>query len=306
MQHFRSLDQVNLQNAWATIGMFDGVHRGHQAILTALVQAAHAAGEPAIVVTFSPHPAVVLRGVPDSICLTTPEERAALIGDLGVDAVLTLTFDRELASRTAEEFLQPLCQQIHLHQLWVGEDFALGRNRQGDLPALRQIGEALGYQLHVISEITQSGARISSSQIRQFIQSGKVAEANQQLGRAYSLSGTVVHGDGRGHGLGIPTANLGVDACKLLPANGVYATWAVLDDQRFESATNIGVRPVFNGTERRVEALLLDHMGNLYDQPLRLEFVEYLRPETDFPSVDALLAQIQRDTQQAKLILSPS
>jgi len=309
MLHFHSLEGLDLHHTWATIGMFDGVHRGHQAILAPLVQKAHAAGDLAAVVTFYPHPMVVLRGVKESLYLTTPEERADLLGELGIDAVITLNFDHQLAAMRAEEFMQKMSEGLNLRQLWVGSDFALGRNRQGDILALRQIGEELGYSVHVTPDVTIDHTRISSSQIRKWIQEGQVALAAQALGRPYRVEGRVVQGDSRGKSLGFPTANLDYWPNKILPPNGVYATWAWVGNrypliERVAAATSIGTRPTFRGEEIRIEAYLLDFNRDLYGQPLSLEFIDYLRPELYFANVDDLITQMVQDTQVVQEILS--
>jgi riboflavin kinase / FMN adenylyltransferase len=306
MGHFQSLDAVNLKDAWATIGTFDGVHRGHQAILAPMVQAAHADGKPAVVVVFFPHPVVVLRGIQEPITLTTPEERARLLGELGIDAVITLTFDRTLASLSAEEFMQMMSAHLGLRQLWVGDDFALGRNRQGDIPTLRAIGEKLGYTVHVTGEVDIAGERVSSSLIRGLVRKGEVSQAARLLGRPYMLEGPVAHGDGRGRGLGFPTANVDYWPGKITPAYGVYATWTWVDGERIPSVTSVGVRPTFDPPDStpRVEAYLIDFAGDLYDRTIRVEFLEFLRPELRFVSVQALIDQMVLDTQNAREVLA--
>lgn len=313
MLHFRSLDEVkqsapgavSIQNAWATIGSFDGVHRGHQAILTAMAAEAHAAGAPAGVVTFHPHPAVVLRGSGEPFYLTTPDERARLLQELGLDFVLTLTFDRALANLSAEEFMQEISSAVKLRQLWVGDDFALGRNRQGDIPTLRQIGEQLGYSVRVIDKVVGSGERISSSRIRELLRAGEAAGAARLLGRPYAVEGPVIHGDGRGRGLGFPTLNVGYQMGKLIPRYAIYATWTWAGERRLPSVTNVGVRPTFDvlPAPPRVEAFLIDHEEDLYGQTVRVEFVEFLRPELRFESAQALVDQMVIDTQNAREVL---
>ena len=153
MQHFHSFEELGLNESWATIGTFDGVHRGHQAILSPMIQQAHQAGVPAAVVTFYPHPVTVLRGINEPMCLTSPDERAHLLGELGIDVVLTLKFDRALAAWTAEEFMRQMREHLGLSRLFVGHDFALGRNRQGDIPRLREIGAQMGYTVEVTDEV---------------------------------------------------------------------------------------------------------------------------------------------------------
>lgn len=309
MKHFQSFDEAAhsaLQHAWATIGTFDGVHRGHQAILAPLAQAAHAADSPAVVVTFFPNPVVVLRGLTDPIYLTTPDERARLMGDLGIDAVITLTFDRTLAGWTAEHFMRQMSTSINLRHLWVGHDFALGRNRQGDIPTLRAIGEQLGYSVHITEEVRMEGERISSSLIRGLVRQGEVAQAARMLGRPYSLTGPVAHGDGRGRTLGFPTANVAYWPGMIAPAYGVYATWTWVDGKKLPSVTSVGVRPTFDPPDLtpRVEAFLMDFEGDLYDREARVEFLEFLRPELRFNSVQALIDQMVIDTQNAREVLA--
>ncbi len=311
MIHFRSFDEANLNNSFATIGAYDGVHLGHQVILKSLVQSAHAAGCPAVVVTFFPHPVVVLREISDSIYLNTPEERAVLLGELGVDAVLTLPFDRAMAAWSAEEFMQKMSERLGLRELWIGDDFALGRNRQGNIPTLREIGKKLGYSLHVIDEVSGSGQRISSRRIRELVRQGEVAQAAELMGRPYALQGLVTHGYGRGRGLGFPTANVAYWPGKITPAFGVYATWTWINGEqeqkkRISSVTSVGVRPTFDPPDAppRVEAYLIDFEGDLYDQEVRVEFLKFLRPELRFDSAQTLINQMVIDTKNAREVLA--
>jgi riboflavin kinase / FMN adenylyltransferase len=318
MRHFQSIEEVELKNAWVTIGVFDGVHRGHQAILAPLATEAHAAGSPAVVVTFFPHPAVVLRGGSDSIYLTAPDERAGLIAAQGVDALITLTFDHALANWTAETFMRRLRDAVGLRRLWAGADFALGRNRMGDLDALRALGRPLGYSVQVVDEVLaalppENGAsgraqdrRISSSAVRALVRQGEVALAAAMLGRPYALSGPVVQGDRRGRELGFPTANVEYWPGKIVPAYGVYATWTWIDGQRHASVTSVGVRPTFDppGSPPRLEAYLIDFAGDLYGRQARIEFLTFLRPELRFDSAQSLIDQMVLDTQNAKEVLA--
>ena len=305
MQYYRSLDELSLEGAWVTIGAFDGVHRGHQAILNTLVQGAHASGKPAVVVTFFPHPAIVLRGLQGPFYLTSPEERAQLMTEIGIDHVVTLTFNRELASHTAEDFMTELADHLHLSRLVVGHDFALGRGRAGDVHELRHLGEGLGYEVDVISAATINSLLVSSTRIRDLIAQGQVNEAALQLGRWYSIAGRVIHGDGRGRQIGIPTANLSIWSERIIPARGVYATLAWIHNQAIPAVANIGLRPTFetNTTLARVETHLLDTEEDLYGMELKLEFIKFLRPEKRFPSVRALVDQIQLDIQNAREVL---
>jgi riboflavin kinase/FMN adenylyltransferase len=293
------------KGAWVSIGTFDGVHLGHQFLVQRLVTAAHADNSPAVLITFFPHPSVVLRGQHGPYYLTSPEERSSLLDALEVDRTITLTFSRELASLTAFEFMSQLKARIGVSNLLVGYNFALGRGRAGDLPTLKQIGEQLGYQLQVISPIEVGGMVISSSQIRTLLAEGEVGRAAQALGRWFSITGRVTHGDGRGRSLGIPTANLEVWNEHALPLIGVYACWAWVGDERRQAVVNIGVRPTFEAQPvvPRVEAHILEFDQDLYDRELRLEFVARLRNEQRFSSIADLLGQIKLDIDSARDLL---
>jgi riboflavin kinase / FMN adenylyltransferase len=305
MPHYLSLEETQLRNTWLTIGIFDGIHLGHRAILTRLVEGAHAAGEPAAVLTLHPHPAVILGGQTDFTYLTPPDEKAALLGDLGVDVVITLPFSRELASETAEEFMRRIVRTLGLRHLVVGYDTALGRGREGDAARLAELGQGLGYSVEVVEPVVQGGKIISSSAIRAQVREGAVAQAAAELGRWYPVSGPVVHGDGRGRHINIPTANIDYPVEKLIPANGIYATWAWVGGERYAAATNIGINPTFtpDKTAPTVEAHLLDFDHDLYSQEVKLEFAARLRDEMKFPSVEALLEQIHADIAQVRKIL---
>ena len=306
MKHYRSLAEISLNACWLTIGSFDGVHRGHQAIISQLVRAARTAGEPAVVLTFFPHPAMVLRNRQDPLYLSTPEERAELLGALGVDVVITYPFTLQVASQTALEFMSEISRRIHPRHLLVGYDFALGRGREGNVARLQAIGTELGYTLDVISQIELEGEIVSSSQIRAALADGNVLKASRLLGRAYQVSGEVVHGDGRGRLLGIPTANLELWPFRVIPKAGVYACQAQIDGQTWKAVVNIGVRPTFDkqSTVQHIEAHVLDLDEDLYGRQMQLAFIERLRDEQRFPSVEALVEQIRQDIQHARYNLS--
>lgn len=305
MQHFRSLDDVSLLGSWLTIGVFDGVHRGHQEILAKLTAGAHQEDAPAVVLTFWPHPAVVLGKRYDLKCLTTPEERAELLGAQGADVVITHPFTPEFARLSAWDFMRRVSRRLGLRSLWIGYDFALGHNREGNLERLTEIGQELGYSVQAIGPVKNGEDVISSSLIRKRITGGQVAHAAENLGRFYTLSGPVVHGDGRGRRINIPTANIDYPKDKVIPANGVYACWAWVGGERYPAATNIGINPTFTPDKQtaNVEAHILDFNRELYGQNLKLEFVEYLREELRFNSVEALLEQIHADIAKTRQIL---
>jgi riboflavin kinase/FMN adenylyltransferase len=304
MQHYRSLEEVNLQDSWLTIGVFDGVHRGHQEIIKKLTTGAHANDAPAVVLTFNPHPASVLSGH-EIKCVTLPNERADLLGKLGVDVVITERFTRELSTVTAYDFMSRLIPQLGLQHLLIGYDFALGKGREGNAPRLMEIGLELGYTVEVVSALSDESGVISSTEIRKLIEVGNVAEAARLLGHPYSLHGPVIHGDGRGRIIEVPTANISYSHDKMIPAKGIYACWARLNDKKYLAAINIGTNPTFTPDKQspNVEAHLLDFHQEIYGKDVRLEFVERLRDELKFNSVDKLLEQIWKDVAKVRELL---
>lgn len=317
MIHVSSLNDLRLQHSWLSVGIFDGVHRGHLEILRPLVAGAHAAGMKAVVLTFEPHPAVVLGGRTDFRYLCTPDERLALLEAQGVDVVITETFTREFANQGVEEFMQFVKGAMGLDQLVIGYDTALGRGREGNTERLTSLGKELGYATTIVPPLEDEVGVISSSRIRQEISAGQVKTATKNLGRYYELSGPVVHGDGRGHLINIPTANVHFPHEKIIPANGIYACLATISDpqvmkqsqvmshKKILAATNVGVRPTFTPDlpAPTVEAHLLDFDGDIYGKTVSLQFVEYIRPEVKFSAVGDLVDQIQADIRIIRQIL---
>ncbi len=305
MGHIRSLENLNLQGAWLTIGAFDGVHRGHRAILERLSAGARAQGAPAVVLTFSPHPIAVLRPERQPLNLTSADERASLLLEAGADYVITYRFDHSVARRSARDFLLELKRHLGFAQFWVGHDFAMGRDREGDISTLRKLGRELDYQLTVIDPIEIDGEVVSSSRIRRLLAGGEVEPAARMLGRPYRISGQVVLGDRRGRTIGVPTANLQVEPARALPGNGVYACRAHVNGQFWQSVTNIGVRPTFEveAVWPFVEAHLLNFSADIYGEVVDLEFIARLRGERKFSGVDALISQIKADITQARGLL---
>ncbi len=306
MRHYSSLAGVWLKDAWLTIGAFDGVHRGHQEIIRQIVGSAHALGLPAVVLTFFPHPAFVLRGQVGRFYLTSPDEKATLLGELGVDAVVTYPFDRQVAGRSALDFVSELHHHLHFSHLLIGYDFALGRSREGAPAELSQFGDQLGYTLNMIEPVTLEGETVSSSQVRAALTEGEVEKAGRLLGRPYQVEGVVVHGDSRGHAIGIPTANLDVWPEKLLPRPGVYVGQATVGDEKRAAVVNLGYRPTFENTPPipRLETHILDYDRPLYGELMKLSFMKRLRDEQRFSSVPALLEQIHLDIQHARVYLN--
>ena len=297
-----------------TIGVFDGVHRGHVALLRRVIERAAANGSAAGVVTFHPHPQHVLRPDMPLSYLTSLEDRLSLLTEAGLDIVAPITFTSELSQTDAGDFVRVLVEELQLTELVTGPDFALGRQRGGDIATLRALGEDLGFRVTVIDMVRDGGPaagpagdagdadhKISSSDIRAGLAAGDIERVNDLLGRRFSLHGPVVRGVERGRAIGFPTANIAVGADRALPATGVYATLATIDGRVLPSATNIGVRPTFDDHPAvTVEGHILDYDADLYGRDLRIDLVTRLRGEVKFDGVEALRAQLARDCRAAR------
>lgn len=304
MQVYESIDHAALSGpTFLTIGNFDGVHRGHRALIAAMRAAAKKAGAAAGLLTFHPHPRSILRPNQPVALITSLFTRLSLYQETGLDFVILQPFTPSIAHTPADEFIHHLHSHLQLSQLWVGPDFALGKDRTGDVAFLRVYGEKHGFETVTVPEFYWEEQNIRTSRIRRLIEIGNVRWAADWLGRFYSLSGIVVHGVGRGSTLGIPTANLASARGRVVPANGVYATWAWLEGQRYPAVTNVGLRPTVQGTHRTIETHIIDFEGSIYGHCMRLEFVARLRDEVKFAGLEALVAQIERDREQALTIL---
>jgi riboflavin kinase/FMN adenylyltransferase len=292
------------EDSVVTIGSFDGVHRGHRALIKQLRAAALNARRAAVVVTFFPHPSVVLgRGQP--FYLTAPEEKLVQLNQTGVDLLIELPFTPETAQVRAAEFIDQLVRHVRMRELWIGHDFALGYKREGNAEFLTHLGQARGFSVHTIDPLTNDGEIISSSNIRAALRTGDVVHAARLLGRPFRLSGKVVPGDGRGKTIGIPTANLDIWQDHAIPANGVYACRAWVGHLPHRAAINIGTRPtVTEETRRTIEAHLLDFDKDLYGLNIALDFFERLRGEQKFANVQELVTQIKSDVETTRGLLS--
>jgi len=287
-----------------TIGSFDGLHIGHQQLVKQLVAHARETRRESALVTFHPHPRAVLRPWLSPKVLTTPGEKAALLAQWGLDILVLLRFTPALAHTPAADFMRLLYERLHIAELWIGQDFALGRDREGDAAALQKMGEQWGFQVHIVEPVVIDGRPVSSTWIRELLSAGQVAEARRLLGRPYSLAGEVVSGARRGRCLGFPTANLAVRPERALPPDGVYAVYAIVGDQPRPAVANIGERPSFNTGQRAIEVHILDYQGNLYGQDLVVEFIQRLRSEQRFEDICELIRQIDRDIQHARSIFA--
>lgn len=286
-----------------TIGVFDGVHLGHQTLIRQTIAEASARGCASAVIVFHPHPRTVL--VPGAtVALLTPiEDRVELIRRLGADIVAPVTFTQELSQLSAREFMALLQRRLHLTGLVVGPDFALGRGREGSIPVLEELGREMGYTVKTIAFTEHESARVSSTAVRDSLAQGDVASVARLLGRPFFMHGTVVHGAARGRQLGYPTANIQPNGGRALPADGIYATRVHVGDVVYNSATYVGTAPTFGEHERLVEVFLLDFEGDLYGKALMVEWVEKVREDRKFASPEALQEQMEKDITLAKTLL---
>jgi riboflavin kinase/FMN adenylyltransferase len=291
------------QDTVLTLGVFDGVHLGHQHLMRRLIRMAEPSCVPAVL-TFSNHPATVLRPGTHIGYLNTPEEKIRLIKEQGVELVVSLDFTPEVAQVSAEDFSTMLVEIFRTKGLVLGPDAALGHNREGTVDYLRRRGEKLGFWVEPVHPLVLDGAEVKSSRIRTAVLQGDMAACARLLSRKFSVNGQVVVGDRRGKQLGFPTANLEIESGMMVPGDGIYATWAVIDGVRHPSATSIGVRPTFGLTQRLVEVYVIDFDGDLYGKNLCVEFVGKLRNQQTFPGVDALIDQINRDVAGSRLALA--
>lgn len=308
MERCWSLEEVSRDpRSVVTVGTFDGIHRGHQAVLRFLVERARHHGGRSVLVTFDPHPRAVVHRE-DVRLLTTPGERAEICARAGIDRFIVLPFDAALAALPPERFVRDILQdRVGLQAMVIGHDHAFGRDRAGRHDLLERLGAELGFDVDVIPAAAVHDAVVSSSTIRRtLLEEGDVHRAADLLGHRYHLSGYVVSGARRGRTLGYPTANLAPeDRRKLIPADGVYAVRVRIGNRPdlLPGMMNIGRRPTFEESEVRIEVHLLDFEGDLYDRRLSVDFIERLRPERRFPTIDALVAQLREDEARCRSVL---
>lgn len=306
MQRWRGYESV--PGGWGrsvvTIGVFDGVHRGHQEIIGQAVKQARELGLQSVVVTFDPHPAEVVRPGSHPAVLTEPARQAELIEALGADALCVVPFTPDFSRLAPEVFVHDvLVEHLHTAVIVVGENFRFGRRAAGDVALLEELGRRFGFTVTVPPLVSTDGTVFSSTYIRACVAAGDVTAAAAALGRPHRLEGVVVRGDRRGQELGFPTANLLHGRYAAVPGDGIYAAWCMRRGEAHMAAVSIGTNPTFSGRERRVEAYLLDFQGDLYGERVALDFTAHLREQRTYPAVEPLLAQIRQDVAQVRAVL---
>jgi riboflavin kinase/FMN adenylyltransferase len=289
-----------------TIGVFDGVHRGHQEIIGQTVKQARELGLQSVVVTFDPHPAEVVRPGSHPAVLTEPARQAELVEALGVDALCVVPFTPDFSRLTPEAFAHDvLVEHLHAAVVVVGENFRFGHRAAGDVALLTGLGRRFGFTVTCPPLVATDGTVFSSTYIRSCVAAGDVAAAAAALGRPHRLEGVVVRGDQRGHEIGFPTANLLHGRYAAVPADGIYAAWCRWRGAAHMAAVSIGTNPTFSGRERRVEAYLLDFAGDLYGERVGLDFVRHLREQRTYAAVEPLVSQIREDVGRVRASLGP-
>jgi riboflavin kinase / FMN adenylyltransferase len=308
MDVIRGIEDIpaGLRDAAVTIGNFDGVHLGHRRLIARLLEEAGREKLKALVITFDPHPKMILRPeLQPFYLISTVEEKIVLLEETGIDAVVIIPFTRQYAEKTAAEFIhQVLWEGLHIRKIVIGHDYTFGKGKEGNEAFLAAYGEKLGFGVEVINAVGIGDTIISSTEIRDAVMSGNVKKASALLGRPYNLGGTVVEGKRRGAGLGFPTANVDPEKV-LIPARGTYAVIARLRGKRYPGVANIGFNPTFGGGKLTIEVHLLDFHEDIYGERLDVLFIDRIREEVKFPGPAELVLQIKRDIEQARAILQP-
>jgi riboflavin kinase/FMN adenylyltransferase len=290
----------------ATVGTFDGVHRGHWAVLLEIQERARVTGRRAVLVTFHPHPLLIVRPEAAPRLLTTPVEKKEILAESGLDYAVFLSFTPALSRYSPRRFVEEiLVGRLGVEELIIGYDHGFGRGRSGDVETLREIGAELDFTVGVVGSVAMGEGPISSSRIRDAVAAGEMEVAREGLGRPYSIRGFVVRGDGRGRTLGFPTANLEIGSQqKALPPAGIYAVRAAFRDGVFSGALHMGPRPTFQGSPPTIELHVLDFDRDVYGEEVRVDFIRYLRPVGAFESAAALIRQMEADVATAREVLA--
>jgi riboflavin kinase/FMN adenylyltransferase len=298
MKIFHGTENANiLRPTVLTLGVFDGLHLGHQQIMRQVVGRASAVAAVPTAITFDPHPRAVLHPESAPPLLQTLDQRLAGLEFLGIEQAIVIPFSREFAAQPAEEFLQNIIHdRLHASEVYLGKGFAFGKNRGGNIDLLRTMSNSLRFVADEVDEVRLRGQRISSSRIRELLAEGRVNRARRMLGRPYGVEGVIIRGLRRGHTIGFPTANL-MPHNRVIPRYGVYATATLIDGTWRRGVTNIGVRPTFEtAAEPSIETYIFDFDGDLYGDVLRVRFLQRIRDERKFSGIDELKAQIEKDT----------
>lgn len=299
------LTKIKIEGSTAlTLGVFDGVHIGHQHLLSQLIRQAKEESLSSIVITFTSHPKTVLGCQNQVLMITTVEDRLRLLKEQGTNLVLPLPFDQDIAQLSAEEFIDQVKKLLKMRVLVLGPNAVIGRNCGGDNNTLRSLSNKMDFEFVTIPPVKIDGEMVSSSRIRQALIKGDVRYANKMLGRFFSISGPVIKNRGLGRTFGLPTANIKYDPSLVLPANGVYASLTHLKGQTYSSITNIGERPTFKLEGRTVEVHIFNFQEEIYSEMLKIDIIERIREERKFPNTDMLYEQIRRDIIQAEEIIS--
>jgi riboflavin kinase / FMN adenylyltransferase len=289
-----------LRNPVLTLGNFDGVHLGHQAIFRKVVERAREIGGTSVAFTFEPHPLKVIAPERSPRLLNTFHAKMRLLGDSGIDVVICANFTRVFADQHPDDFAREvLHEKIGVREVYVGYDYAFGKDREGGIESLKRMGRTYGFEVGIVEAVQVNGVVVSSSAIRDLVASGRIEEAAGLLGRHYMIEGEIVHGAKRGQRLGFPTANLRT-ANELVPGYGVYAVLAVVEDRLFKAVASIGVRPTFDSGPLSVEVYLFDFQGDIYGKHMEVTFIKHLRGEEKFTDVEALVRQIKKDVEDAR------
>lgn len=304
MKIFRAIADIRTAEASVvTVGTFDGVHLGHQAIMQRVKDFAAEHSLQSTIVTFDPHPRKVL-GKGTVTILTTTAEKLDIFASAGIDQVVVIPFSREFAALSSEVFVREiLVDKLAAREMVVGYDHHFGRNREGGFEALLQLGSQYGFAVHQVPQLVNGGEAVSSTQIRQLLEAGEVAKAARFMGRLYGIEGIVKPGDGRGKEIGFPTANIELsEADKQVPGKGVYAVEVEVDQQSYGGMMNIGTRPTFDFDYLTLEAHLFNFNDSLYGKKLKVRFKKFLRPERKFSGIEELRAQLKKDKQMCEII----
>ncbi len=302
-----SLDQIDADfpETAVTIGKFDGVHLGHQALIADLVETAEEHGIASVVVTFDRHPDALLNPAAVKQPITGPIQKQFLIREAGADALLTLTFDEALSHLSPEEFVrQVLVESLKTRWVLVGQSFRFGADGAGDIETLKSLGETFGFKVRVVAPVEVDAETVSTTLIREYMDKGDVVHASKLLGRPHLTTGVIEHGLKIGRSIGFPTANMSRDAEGYLPLDGVYAGWLYADDERYPAALSVGINETFQAVPRLIEAHVIERNDiDLYDKVVSLEYVDFVRPAAKFDGVESLVAEINRDLDKCRVML---